>query len=138
AARRGGPGADRDQGRARRRPASARGARRGAASARRRALDHRERADDGARLVAPAAPGAARRPLPAAVEWYLRGFGARHDVRAELLHDRMDERFTPDIEASIYRIVQEALTNVAKHARATTCRVYLQRLPHTILITVEY
>lgn len=75
--------------------------------------------------------------LPAAVEWYLRGFGARHDVRAELLHDRMDERFTPDIEASIYRIVQEALTNVAKHARATTCRVYLQRLPHTILITVE-
>jgi signal transduction histidine kinase len=75
--------------------------------------------------------------LPAAVAWYLRGFGARHDIRTELLHDRMDERFTPDIEASVYRIVQEALTNVAKHARATSCRVYLQRLPHTMLITVE-
>jgi signal transduction histidine kinase len=75
--------------------------------------------------------------LPSAVEWYLRGFGARHEISAELLHDRMDERFTPDVEASVYRIVQEALTNVAKHARATTCRVYLQRLPHTILITVE-
>jgi signal transduction histidine kinase len=75
--------------------------------------------------------------LPSAVEWYLRGFGARHDIRTELLHDRMDERFAPDIEASAYRIVQEALTNVAKHARATSCRVYLQRLPHTILITVE-
>jgi signal transduction histidine kinase len=67
--------------------------------------------------------------LPAAIEWYLRGFGARHDIRTELLHDRMDERFTPEIEASCYRIVQEALTNVAKHARATACRVYLQRLP---------
>jgi signal transduction histidine kinase len=75
--------------------------------------------------------------LPAAIEWYLRGFGARHDIRTELLHDRMDERFAPDIEASVYRIVQEALTNVAKHARAASCRVYLQRLPHTILVTIE-
>ena len=75
--------------------------------------------------------------LPAAVEWYLRGFGRRHDIRAEVLHDRMDERLAPEIEASAYRIVQEALTNVAKHARATTCRVYLQRLPNTVLITIE-
>ena len=75
--------------------------------------------------------------LPSAVEWYLRGFGVRHDLKTELLQDRMDERFTSEIEASAYRIVQEALTNVAKHARATSCRVYLQRLPHTILITVE-
>src|SRR5207247_1891028 len=48
-----------------------------------------------------------------------------------------DERLTPDVEASAYRIVQEALTNVAKHARATACRVYLQRPGHTILVTVE-
>jgi signal transduction histidine kinase len=75
--------------------------------------------------------------LVSAVEWYLRGFGTRHDLRTELLHERMDERFSPEIEASAYRITQEALTNVAKHARATACRVYLQRLPHTILITVE-
>ena len=75
--------------------------------------------------------------LPAAVEWYFEGFGKRHDIRAEVLHDDMDERLAPEIEASAYRIVQEALTNVAKHARATACRVYLQRLPHTVLITVE-
>ena len=75
--------------------------------------------------------------LPAAAEWYLRGFGKRHDISAEVLHDRMDERLTPEIEASAYRIIQEALTNVAKHARATTCRVYLQRLPNTLLITIE-
>jgi signal transduction histidine kinase len=75
--------------------------------------------------------------LPAAVEWYLRSFGRRHDIRAEVLHDRMEERLTPEIETSAYRIVQEALTNIAKHARATACRVYLQRLPHTVLITIE-
>jgi signal transduction histidine kinase len=75
--------------------------------------------------------------LASAVEWYLRSFGKRHDLRVEVLHDRMDERLTAETETAAYRIIQEALTNVAKHARATSCRVYLQRLPHTVLITVE-
>jgi len=75
--------------------------------------------------------------LPSAVEWYLRGFGKRHGVRVEVLHDHMEERLTPETEASAYRIIQEALTNVAKHARASVCRVYLQRLLHTVLITIE-
>ncbi len=75
--------------------------------------------------------------LAAAVEWYLRGFGKRHDIRVDLLHDRMDARLSQEVEATAYRIVQEALTNVAKHANATLGRVYLQRLPSTIVITVE-
>jgi signal transduction histidine kinase len=75
--------------------------------------------------------------LPAAVEWYLRRFGQRHDIRVEIVQDRMDERLSPETEAAAFRIVQEALTNVAKHAHATICRVYLQRLPNTVLITIE-
>jgi signal transduction histidine kinase len=75
--------------------------------------------------------------LPAAIEWYLRSFGRRHDIRADVVHEGMDQRLAPEIETAAYRIAQEALTNVAKHARATVCRVYLQRLPNTILITVE-
>jgi signal transduction histidine kinase len=75
--------------------------------------------------------------LAAATEWYLKGFAKRHDVRADLLSDRMDGRLAPETEAAIYRIIQEALTNVAKHAKATTCRVYLQRLTNTLLVTIE-
>jgi signal transduction histidine kinase len=75
--------------------------------------------------------------LPAAIEWYLRGFGKRHGIRVELLQDQMEERLTSEIETSVYRIVQEALTNVARHAKATACRVYLQRFPTTILVTIE-
>ena len=75
--------------------------------------------------------------LRAAIDWYLRGFSRRHDIRVELLHDRMDERLASETEATAFRIVQEALTNVAKHAHATSCRVYLQRLTNTVLITVE-
>ena len=75
--------------------------------------------------------------LPATVDLYLKGFGRRHGVRIELLQDGMTERLAPDAEAGIYRIVQEALTNVAKHAQATTCRVFLQRLTHSVLVTIE-
>lgn len=42
-----------------------------------------------------------------------------------------------EVELAAYRIVQEGLTNVAKHASARACRVYVQRLPHSLLITVE-
>lgn len=75
--------------------------------------------------------------LPATIEWYLKGFGRRHGVRIELLQDGVDERLPPETEAGIYRIVQEALTNVAKHAQATTCRVFMQRLTNTVLVTIE-
>jgi signal transduction histidine kinase len=75
--------------------------------------------------------------LPATIDWYLKGFGRRHGVRIELLQDGVDQRLPPETEAGIYRIVQEALTNVAKHAQATTCRVFLQRLTHTVLVTIE-
>jgi signal transduction histidine kinase len=75
--------------------------------------------------------------LPAAVEWYVRGWGKRHGLHVDLCQDGMDTRLMPDIEVSAYRIVQEALTNVAKHARAASCGINLQRLPNTVLITIE-
>jgi signal transduction histidine kinase len=75
--------------------------------------------------------------LPAAVNWYLGGFGKRHGIDVELLHERMDERLMPEIEAALYRIVQEALTNVAKHARATLALIYLRRAGESVLVTIE-
>jgi signal transduction histidine kinase len=75
--------------------------------------------------------------LPAAVDAYLKEAGARHDIRIDLLQDGMDDRLSPDVEATAYRVIQEALTNVIKHARAETCRVYLQRLVNTVLVTIE-
>ena len=75
--------------------------------------------------------------LPAAVEWYLNSFGKRHRVRTEVVLDRMEMRLTPEVETTAYRIIQEALTNVARHAHATVCRVRLERLPLAVAITVE-
>jgi signal transduction histidine kinase len=75
--------------------------------------------------------------LPAAVDAHLKAFGTRHAIRVQLLHERMEQRLTPEIEAAVFRILQEGLTNVARHAGAKTVRVYLQRLASTVLMTVE-
>jgi signal transduction histidine kinase len=75
--------------------------------------------------------------LPAAVEACIRDFRKRYDVSVELLQERMERRLPQATEAAAYRIIQEALTNVVRHARAGSCRVYLQRLVNTVLITIE-
>jgi signal transduction histidine kinase len=46
-------------------------------------------------------------------------------------------RLAPDIEAAIYRIVQESLHNVAKHAQAKTVSVQMSRNENSVYLTVE-
>jgi len=75
--------------------------------------------------------------LAAAVDSYLREFSRRHSIRVDLLQEGMNERLTREIEITAYRVIQEALTNIVKHSNATSCRVYLQRLRQTVLITIE-
>jgi signal transduction histidine kinase len=49
----------------------------------------------------------------------------------------LDERLPPDAETTLYRIAQEALTNVARHSRATRADVMLERQGAFALLTVE-
>jgi signal transduction histidine kinase len=48
-----------------------------------------------------------------------------------------DERLSPEIEVSVYRIVQEALTNIVRHAHATRVDLLLQRTDTHVVLTVE-
>jgi signal transduction histidine kinase len=75
--------------------------------------------------------------LVAAVESYVKTFSKRHEVEADLVHEGMAARLSPETEAGAYRIIQEALTNVAKHARATKCGVRLTRTNGAVRIVVE-
>lgn len=75
--------------------------------------------------------------LPPTLNWHLRQFSERTGVRTQLVVEGIDGRLGSEYELCAYRVVQEALTNVAKHARATSCRVYVQRLPYSLVITVE-
>jgi len=62
--------------------------------------------------------------LPETLTAYLRSFSRRTGIRAQLA-ETLEERLPPEIELCVYRIVQEALSNVARHSGATACTVSL-------------
>jgi signal transduction histidine kinase len=75
--------------------------------------------------------------LAAALDWYVRGVSKRSDLRVEFQHEGMHERLAVETEVAAFRIVQEALTNVVKHARATSCRVTLCRREQSLNLTID-
>lgn len=52
-------------------------------------------------------------------------YTAQTNVRVIFEHDGLGRRFDPDVETAAYRVVQEALTNVARHARVDSVKVGL-------------
>jgi signal transduction histidine kinase len=49
----------------------------------------------------------------------------------------LDDRLDSDAETALYRIAQEALTNVAKHARAQNVEILLERRVDHVLLIIE-
>ncbi|WP_067177512.1 sensor histidine kinase [Microtetraspora niveoalba] len=49
---------------------------------------------------------------------------------------QVEERFPALVENTVYFLTAEALTNVAKHSRATTCSVTLSRIGDSLLLTI--
>jgi signal transduction histidine kinase len=66
--------------------------------------------------------------LVPSLEAQVKAFRARQEIDAELRADGLPDRLPAELETAVYRIVQEALTNVARHARATTVRVALRHV----------
>ncbi|MDI6715388.1 MAG: PAS domain S-box protein [Actinomycetota bacterium] len=62
--------------------------------------------------------------LPA-VEWLINQLKEDHNIDTELTVLGKKRRFTPEIEVTLFRIIQEALRNIIKHACATKAQVVL-------------
>jgi signal transduction histidine kinase len=61
---------------------------------------------------------------------------ARAGVRVEVSVSGKAEPLGPGLELSAYRIVQEALTNVVKHAGTDTARVVVEHRPDAVVLTI--
>jgi signal transduction histidine kinase len=74
--------------------------------------------------------------LTRATEWMIQQIGEASTTTFTMEIDNIDGLLTPEMEINLYRIVQEALNNVIKHAHATQVTVVLKREPGRIIISI--
>jgi signal transduction histidine kinase len=70
------------------------------------------------------------------LEAQVKTFKTHQEIDVQLDADDMPDRLPPELETAVYRIVQEALTNVAKHAKATRVRVALKHVDEALHLDV--
>jgi signal transduction histidine kinase len=76
--------------------------------------------------------------LESALRWYLEGLTKRSGIETSLDVQPPDcARLVPELENAIFRIVQEALTNVFRHSGARRVSVTLMRTDSQIAVTVR-
>ena len=76
--------------------------------------------------------------LLSALLWHIKQYGERTHVRVEFKHSGLEgRRFPAEMETAAYRIVQEALTNVARHAETGEVTVRVWADGHGLNLQIE-
>jgi len=65
--------------------------------------------------------------LPAAIEWQAGDFQKRSGIRCQANIRCNDDVIDKNLATAVFRIFQETITNIARHAKATSCRVSLTK-----------
>ena len=74
--------------------------------------------------------------LPALL-WHIERYTAQTKVKVVFDHSGLNRSFSPDISITVYRIMQEALTNIARHARVDEGNVHIWTDEKTIYLVVQ-
>lgn len=64
--------------------------------------------------------------LVAALRWYVRERLQEAGIRVNLEIKGLKERFSPEIEITLFRVIQESLNNISRHAKASNVLVRLE------------
>jgi signal transduction histidine kinase len=75
--------------------------------------------------------------LQAALAAYVDAWSLRSGITVDLHAPADMKRLSPEVESVVYRVVQEALTNVAKHSRATRASVVVERRGAEVVTIIE-
>lgn len=75
--------------------------------------------------------------LSAALEWLAQSMEQRGSMSFVLTGALDDSLLNPDLSVALYRIVQEGLTNAAKHSNASEVRVHLEDKKNAVVIKIR-
>jgi two-component system NarL family sensor kinase len=75
--------------------------------------------------------------LPSALRWYAAGFAARSGITVDLDLPSAFERLPQDVETTLFRVVQEALINIHRHADSGTASIRLRVDGQRLTLEVE-
>ncbi|MCC6849118.1 MAG: PAS domain S-box protein [Deltaproteobacteria bacterium] len=75
--------------------------------------------------------------LVPALRWLFERYRRQTNVRVEFDQVGMERRFPPDVETAVYRIVQEALTNVARYANVEEVAVHASAIDCRLRVAIE-
>lgn len=76
--------------------------------------------------------------LRAALHWYIDGIAKRSNIEISLTFTpQLFLRLPRDIETTIFRIIQESLTNVCRHADSESARVEIEKQSESVLVRVR-
>jgi PAS domain S-box-containing protein len=75
--------------------------------------------------------------LLSAVEWLLEEHEKNHKIKARMRVSGEKRRFLPEVETTLFRIIQEALNNVIRHSRATQVKVNFDLDAEEVRVTVQ-
>jgi PAS domain S-box-containing protein len=75
--------------------------------------------------------------LPSAVRWYVEGFAERSRIPVDLQLSPDLGRLSSDLETTIFRIIQEALTNVHRHSGSAIAAISITRTDNEVCLEVR-
>ena len=65
--------------------------------------------------------------LKSALSWYVAGFAKRSNITVDLCASQLMGRLDNEAESTLFRVVQECLTNVHRHSGSPSASVHIQR-----------
>jgi len=75
--------------------------------------------------------------LPSAIRWFVEGFAERSKIPVALEIPQNLGRLSPEFETTIFRVVQEGLTNIHRHSGSSTAAIRISQGPEAIRLEIS-
>lgn len=75
--------------------------------------------------------------LASAIRWYVDGFSERSKIKVDVEIPEELRRLSDEMEITIFRLVQECLTNIHRHSGSDTAIIAIREEDHTVVVEVK-